>query len=284
MQSTIHVHIMKPGEKDFLELDGFEEISSMNDAQRRIPEGVYTTFRTYQGSKAIRLSDHFTRLEESARFLEQPLEINRAVIRSGLRDIVAGAGFVESRVRICVDLATISGCVYLIIEPLQTPLLLDYEQGVGVVTRRVKRENPKAKSTEFFHRAEIIRDEVLMKYKVDEVIMVSPNGELLEGLSSNFFAISEGKIWTADEGVLSGFTRDITVEAANQLKIPIIFRGLAETQLGELDEAFITSASRAVLPVTTLDGTKIGKGSPGNVTKAIMQRVDELIATMVEEI
>ena len=45
-----------------------------------------------------------------------------------------------------------------------------------------------------------------------QVVLVSPDGSLMEGLSSNFFALEEGAVVTAGEGVLSGTIREIILE------------------------------------------------------------------------
>ena len=51
---------------------------------------------------------------------------------------------------------------------------------------------------------------------------LSDKGALLEGLSSNFFVVSKGKVFTADEGVLSGSIRELVLEACNELKVAVV--------------------------------------------------------------
>ena len=81
--------------------------------------------------------------------------------------------------------------------------------GVKVRTHSLHRENPKAKSTEFVGQADKVRANI--GPDVNEIVMVGPDGRMLEGLSSNFFAIKDGVIWTEDEAVLPGLTRKVVL-------------------------------------------------------------------------
>lgn len=114
--------------------------------------------------------------------------------------------------------------------------------------------------------------------------MVGEDGRLLEGLSSNFFGVQGGTIYTADEGVLSGITRQLVLEEIRQRGLPICYDGLPVDQISSLDEAFITSASRAVLPVVEIDGQPVGCGKPGPVSKTLrdgyLARVEKELDTL----
>ena len=99
--------------------------------------------------------------------------------------------------------------------------------------------------------------------------MVGPSGEVLEGLSSNFFAIRDGVLITPDEGILPGLTRSLILDEAQKAGIPVRFEGLPVGDLRSLDEAFISSTSRAVLPITTIEGQPVGTGSPGPITQQL---------------
>ncbi len=102
--------------------------------------------------------------------------------------------------------------------------------------------------------------------------MVSDEGKILEGLSSNFFAVQNSIIWTSNEGVLPGITRSMVIDVINELDIPLKMEPFSINDIINLEEAFITSASRAVLPISSIDGQPVGNGLPGPLTKKIMER------------
>ncbi len=63
--------------------------------------------------------------------------------------------------------------------------------------------------------------------------------EILEGLSSNFYAVAGGTIFTAEDGVLSGTTREYVLTLIRSLGLPIVFRPIHLLDLHSTDEAFV---------------------------------------------
>ncbi|HEX9028411.1 MAG TPA: aminotransferase class IV [Anaerolineales bacterium] len=254
---------------------------SLNAASRLLPGGVYTTFRTFDGHKMLPLEDHIHRLEESAALVNATLRLDIRQIRRALHQAVSAFPQGEKRVRLTLDLEKVHGDLYITLEPLQVPSAQDYEQGVRAITCASHRDNPKAKQTSFISIAEELRR--ILPPDVNEGLLVDANGRILEGLSSNFFAIQDGVIWTAEEGVLAGITRATLLKIAGRLGLPVRPEGLPHAALANLQEALITSASRLVLPVTRVDATVIGSGAPGPLTLLLMQAfAEEIQADLVE--
>lgn len=241
---------------------------SLDDISRQIPGGVYTTFRTYQKRYAISLSDHFERLENSASLSGQSITLDREWIRLQLRKVLEHFLSEEARVRISIDLTKKAGDVYFGLEELHTPSIEEYRQGVSIITQKMHRENPQAKATSFIQEAEKVRQQNDKK-GINEILMISDDGHVLEGLSSNFFGILHGHIVTAKDGILPGITRKVVLDLANQLGIPVVYNNLRVGDISKLDEAFITSASRAVLPVTNIDGQPVRNGQVGEITRKL---------------
>lgn len=100
--------------------------------------------------------------------------------------------------------------------------------------------------------------------------MVDPQGRFKEGLSSNFFVVLRGEVWTAEQGVLLGITRALVIECANQLDLPLRQKPPRLEDLPIIEEAFITSSSRGVLPVRQINQTTIGALCPGPITGKLM--------------
>ncbi len=258
------------------------QMRSLDEVSSHLPDGAYTTFRTFDRRSVLHLQRHFRRLEETARLAGYPQVLDENLIRLALRQAIAWTVNGDVRVRITLALGTGGGDVYISVEPLHLPSEADYIQGVKVITRCMQRTNPKAKLTTFIQTADRIRHE--MPEDVNETLMLDENGCVLEGLSSNFFAIWQGKLWTAEEGVLSGITRSLVLEEADRMGLPIHYRSVAKADLSRVDEAFITSASRAVLPVVQIDQQVVGGGQPGILTLRLLKHYRERIDREVEPI
>ncbi|NJL93533.1 MAG: hypothetical protein HC915_07275 [Anaerolineae bacterium] len=158
-------------------------------AQDEPADGVYTITRTYRGHQALLLERHLDRLENSARLEGIPLQLDRAALRAALRQMIARGGYPESRFRVTVPRSTPHE-LYLALEPLKPVAGHLREQGVKVITIDAQRENPASKTTDWFHaRAQWNAD---LPPDVYETLLVSAEGHLLEGSSSNFYAICAG--------------------------------------------------------------------------------------------
>jgi branched-chain amino acid aminotransferase len=259
------------------------EAQTLDQTSAYLPGGAYTTFRTYGGSKALRLGDHLCRLVHTARMAGKDASLDehaaRAALRLALNTVPGGQDY---RIRLTLDLEAHAGDLYLLLQPVQPPPPEAYQTGVKVVTCDLQRQLPKAKLTRFIARAGQVRQK--LPAEVNEAIMADPRGNLLEGLSSNFFAVKEGEIWSAEAGVLSGVTRALALECAIRLGMRVHLQPVRLTQIPELEEAFITSSSRAVMPIRQIDRVQIGKVCPGRVTQAVMQEYADGIERLVEEI
>jgi branched-chain amino acid aminotransferase len=103
----------------------------------------------------------------------------------------------------------------------------------------------------------------------DTVLLRDAQDNVVEGPGFNVFARVGGVLVTPAEGVLHGITRRTAIEMAASLHHPVQQRALALTELLAAQEAFITSSGGGVLPVTRVNGTAIGDGSPGALTRQL---------------
>ena len=69
--------------------------------------------------------------------------------------------------------------------------------------------------------------------------------------------------------VLPGITYDVVLELAAANKVPIEVREVAEDEVRGADELWLSSSSKEVLAVTTLDGRAVGNGKPGPVFRTV---------------
>ena len=245
---------------------------NLAQASARLPDGAYTTVRTYGGNRVLRLAQHVRRLEESA---GTPEALDEQGVRAGLAAAVRKAGHPESRLRLTWVPPRLFAAVERF-EPLPATL---YDAGVACVTLPVRRQNPHAKDTRFLETASAAYGS--LPEGRHEGLMVGEDGAILEGLSSNFFAIRGGVLHTEEERALLGVTRSLVLEVARSV-LPLATTAIRMEQLGEVGESFITSASRGILPVVRIDEAWIGGGKPGDLTRDLRARFEEQIAREAE--
>jgi branched-subunit amino acid aminotransferase/4-amino-4-deoxychorismate lyase len=240
---------------------------SLDQMSLALPEGVYTTFRTYSDRRALHLDDHVRRLTDSARREGYPLALDHAAVRTALAQALDLAGYALARVRLTLTYDP-PGDLYISLEPFVPLPARLYAAGVDVVTGppALRRLNPQAKATRFIAPGSAARAEHV---GANEVLLVGESGEILEGSSSNFFAVLHDTLYTADEGVLGGITRAMVLRLAESM-LPVARVPVRVGDIADLSEAFLTSVSRAVLPVTRIDGRAIGDGRPGPITCRLM--------------
>lgn len=254
---------------------------SLDQATAWLPGGAYTTLRTYGRTGVLHLEEHFQRLEESARLAGYQIALDRHSLRQALRQAVQAYGSPgETRLRLVLDLEQEPGTLYLALEALVTPALEAYQNGVVVVTSNLQRENPKAKLTAFIAPAAQVRQ--TLPPGVNEALLVDVEGYLLEGTSSNFFAVRDGVLYTAEAGVLDGITRQMVLALAARLALPVRRQAVHLRDLPCLQEAFITSASRAILPVVKIDDKPVGAGQVGLMTRRLMQAYATALEAEIE--
>ena len=101
---------------------------------------------------------------------------------------------------------------------------------------------------------------------VDDAWFVE-DGAVTEGTSNNAYIVKGNRIITRhlSEDILHGITRAAVLRFAREAQMVVEERPFTIAEAKEADEAFITSASAFVMPVVEVDGTKVGKGTPGPV-------------------
>jgi D-alanine transaminase len=93
------------------------------------------------------------------------------------------------------------------------------------------------------------------------------DGKLTEASASNVFAVKAGVILTPPKSnlILPGITYDVVTELAKANGLPLEFREVEESEVRRADELWVTSSSKEVLAIVSLDGAPVGDGRPGPV-------------------
>ena len=273
---TAHLAVLSGG--NLIHLD--RRVQSLRQAGQFEPPGVYTVSRTYQSDQVVLLDAHFDRLEESARLEGAPVTLDREALRQGLATFVAQCGYANSRYRVTLPLDTPAE-PRLAIEPLADVPPALRRGGVRTSTVRLDRHNPLAKSNAWEARRAAGWQE--LPPETYEGLLVGPDERILEGITSNVYAVLDGQLLTAEQGILLGISRRILFEVLPP-SMPVSHQGIPLASVARLQEAFLSSSSRGLLPIVAIDEQPVGVGRPGNWTQDLSQRYDAWVEAHLEPI
>lgn len=247
-------------------------------------DSVYEVMRTY-GGQVFEPGRHFQRLRASAARLGIELPSSDAQLFDQVEALLARATGGESYVRIIVsrgvgdcsyDFTRISGpTVVMIQKPLAPLAARHYQEGIRLAAVGVRRNHPRAldpaiKSSNLLNNILAVRE--AQARGCDEPLLLNHEGYLAEGASTNLFVVVDGTILTPplSAGILPGITRAVVLELLPGLGLPCHEKPLQLDTLLAADEAFMTSTTREVVPVSRVDDSPIGDGRPGPYTCRLM--------------
>ncbi|SMO39332.1 D-amino-acid transaminase [Melghirimyces algeriensis] len=105
------------------------------------------------------------------------------------------------------------------------------------------------------------------------------DGRVTEGSSTNVFIVQDGQLYThpANHLILHGITRQVVLNIAHELNIPVNEKVTSVDKLFQADEVFITSTTMEVTPVVSIDGRPVGEGKPGPITRRLQEAFEKQI-------
>jgi D-alanine transaminase len=111
----------------------------------------------------------------------------------------------------------------------------------------------------------------------DEAVL-HRSGTVTECSSSNIMMVKDGTLWThpADNLILPGITRQVVLEQARALGIPVQEAAFSLEELYSADEVLITGTTTEVTPVILIDETPIAEGQPGPITRQLQREYQTL--------
>jgi len=236
-----------------------------SDPYDAVELGVYSRLRSYPGVRFFGLQEHLDRTDQSQRLLGIVHKLDHERLRRAIQEVTAASKHESTFVRFdllsspAVALGTQSP-VLISVAPFVSVPQAYVAEGVGVAFSDLVRKDPLAKRAIFVRERGGYSSGGQDAY---ERLLRSPKGDLLEGSSSNFFGILDGALRMAPEGVLQGVTQRFCVRLAHELVMPVQERPIHTQELSRLDEAFLTSSSRGVVPIVCIEGQDIGRGVPG---------------------
>ncbi|MFP4212347.1 MAG: aminotransferase class IV [Alkalispirochaeta sp.] len=227
--------------------------------------GVYLVARTYRAGLVLDLDSHFDRVERSAAALGTEVSIPRTEIREVLEMLRRPVGDIRFRVTAVLD----DPVWYRIsCEPAQElPEEIRRDGVVCAIRRGEARANATVKSTRWIHRRRDFNQAGIYEY-----LLTNEAGEILEGGSSNFYAVIDGRLRTAGEGVLEGIARRRILDLAPTI-LPVVRTPatIEDVQEGRIAECFISSATRGIVPVREIR-LDAGDGDAGDGDREMNSR------------
>jgi branched-chain amino acid aminotransferase len=268
-----------------------EVLVPFRDRGFKYGDAVFDTTRTF-GHRPFKVAEHVERLYRSLRYLRidpgltpaRMIEITAEVLRQNLPLLEPDDDFwVTQRVSRGLDpphrdtwnqqgATVIVECVPL---PLRERAPL-YRDGIRVITPSVRRTppqslSPRVKTHNYLNM--IAGDlEVRAQDPAAWAVLLDTAGNLAEGLGSNIFLISKGTLLTPrEQTVLSGISRETVIALAGEAGITVVEKDLDLYDAYNADEAFLTSTSLCVCPITSVNGVRIGAVVPGPLTRQLTE-------------
>jgi len=270
------------------------EIVPINEAKIPISDwGFLRSDATYDvahvwKNKFFRIDDHIERFFSSMERLHMDVGMTRAEIKQAMIDCFKATPFEDSYVEIiCTRGQPVAGSrdprtcqnqfwafaipfVYLL-EPGKKGLSLIISERQRIPAASL---DPTIKNYQWL-------DMTLGLYEAydrgaESVLLVDENGHLCEGPGFNIFVFKDGSLITPRSGVLRGITRRTILELGEGFGLDVCEADISKQIAVEADEIFVTSTAGGLIPVIMLDGTLVGDGEPGPMTRQLKQAYWEL--------
>ncbi len=238
-------------------------------------DGVYEVIPVYS-KRPFRLAEHLKRLRASLAGIRLANPHSDAEWAQLIGRIVELADFPDQQVYVQVTRGAdgkrnhafpklVRPTVFIMTEPLLPPPAEQRELGITAVSaadNRWLRCDIKAVSL----LANCLLRQQAIEAGCAETVLFR-DGFLSEGAASNIFAVRDGVLLAPPKNhlMLPGITYDVVLELAQQHGLPHQVRDILETEVRAVSELWMTSSTKEVLPIVSLDGRPVGDGKPGTV-------------------
>jgi D-alanine transaminase len=247
-------------------------------------DGVYEVIPVYS-RRPFRLQEHLQRLQRSLDAVRLGNPMTDAEWTRLIHDLVARHPGEDQSVYLQLTRGVAKRdhafpkegkpTVFMMSSPLVTPSRDQIDQGVPCITatdyRWLKCD---VKSVSLL--ANCLLRQLAAEAGAVEVVLFR-DGFLSEASASNVFVVRNSKVLAPPKNhlILPGITYDVVLELAAAKGIGIELRAIAEREVRSADELWVTSSSKEVLAVATLDGRPVGNGRPGPMFRTVHQAFQE---------
>jgi D-alanine transaminase/branched-chain amino acid aminotransferase len=237
--------------------------------------GVFDYFRVLDG-RPVFMAEHIERLFHSLDVLDIELDFERHHIKDMVLKLVEKNNVKDAGFRIVVTGGFAEDGynpddqpnLFMMMHSLPTYDPEDYEKGVKLISTAYLRDIPSVKTIIY---VQVIHFAKKMKAEGAMEVLYHWKDNMTECSRSNIFFIDYKKrLVTPSHGMLKGITRLNTIKIAERMGMEVELRKVNMDEIDGMEEAFITSSTKGIMPVVQIDDTIIGDGVPGEITEQLM--------------
>lgn len=253
-------------------------------------DSVYEVVRTYKG-KLFGLPEHLARLRQSAAYLYMEVPWSDGEIRDQIKHTLEQADWQESYVRIVVSRGTEERISLQPSEGLKPNLLVVISEispvpqlsqtGLSVVIpKRLRNDkqalDPAAKTGNYLNNILALLEAQQMG--ADDALLINQAGFITEATTSNLWIVKNDTVYTPvkEVGILHGITREFILKILKRNQISHQEVYLKPHELVNIEEAFLSSSVRLIMPINRIDNQTITK-TPGPITELIWREFLDLM-------
>jgi len=253
-------------------------------------DGVFEGIRSYD-RKVFRLRDHIERLYKGAKEIRLEIPLSKEEFEKAILDTLRANELDDAYIRAVVtrgpgDLGLDprkckKATVFIITGKIKLYPAEFYDNGLPIIIAKTHRIHPQAikpyiKSLNYLNN--ILAKIEAIDAGTDEALMLTHEGNVAECTGDNVFVVKNGELLTppSEIGALEGVTQKVVIELANLRKIKVERKIMRPQDIFDADECFLTGTAAEIIPVTVVDGKKIGGGKPGKITTELRGDFHEL--------
>ncbi len=260
-------------------------VTTVADHAHLYGDGLFEGIRIY-ARKVFRLDEHLKRLYHGIAYLGYEMQMGLSELRETVLDVCRQADISDGYIRLNVTRGTGLGLdpknisrtpnVMVMVSTLSLYTPEAYELGLSVVTTSFKVIPPDALDPRVKcigrYASNIMAKQQANRAGAGEGLMLNQQGQIAECTGDNVFLVYQDVVKTPHPscGILQGITRDTVIGLARGAGYKVEETVLTPLDVYSADEAFLTGTAAEVIPMVALDGTKIGCGTPGEVTQRLM--------------
>jgi len=248
-------------------------------------DGIFEGIRAYNG-RVFKLDEHLKRLYDSAKTLAIKIPLSFEELKETTLETIRRTKEMDCYIRLIVS----RGVGDLGIDPRKCPkptivIIVDkitlfpeklYDVGVKVIIASTRKNfmeavNPNVKSLNYLNN--IMAKIEAVHAGVPESIIINVHGYVTEGTADNIFVIDDGVLKTppAYAGILVGITRNVIMDVARSMNIPVQETLMTSHELYVADEIFLSGTAAEMIPVIEVDGRMVGNGKPGPIYRKLLE-------------
>lgn len=238
--------------------------------------GIFDFLKTING-KPIFIEDYFNRFYNSANKMNLDISLGRQELQQVILSLVEKNNLPNSSLKMILT-GGYSEDGFLVAKPnliiMQNPFeynIATFHKGLNLLSHHYQRQFPSVKTIDYLQAIQL---QPLLNMKQADDLLYHHQGQVRECPRANVFIVKNNEVLTPITDILKGITRS-KILGLKINGIEIKEQDFEIDVFANADEAFISSSTKNIIPIISLDGKPIGNGQPGKITQ---QLNDQLLA------